>query len=231
MTSEPGQISGQTPSGDGYPTNPSAPISATPSIEMNTTPRTEAEGFKAWMREDLAAGLMTREQADQALREIDGTTLSEMAKDSRNEHERAFDLAHPIAEAHQIRWPNVPEEDATAQRTFRNDINARFIDAGMGADIASHILKLGESFQELSKNWTTEGDHALYARAQTAQLESLFGDQLPQKLELGKQMIRNMEAKRPGLVEYLERTGLGNNGGIILQIINHAERLSKRSKP
>jgi hypothetical protein len=31
------------------------------------------------------------------------------------------------------------------------------------------------------------------------------------------------------LVDLLERTGLGSNSGIILQIVNHAERLAYRN--
>jgi hypothetical protein len=228
-------IEGQTPTagtaGDVNTPAPSGTPIATPAIEMNTAPSTEAQGFIQWVREDWAAGKMTAAEADAALREINGEGLSQISADRRSESERAYDLAHPIAKVHEIRWPHVPEEDAAAQRTFRNDLNSRFVDAKMPADIATHILKCGQTFQELSKNWTSAGDHALYARSQMAQLESLFGDQLPQKLELGRQIIRSLEAKRPGLVEYLETSGIGNNAGIILQIINHAERLSKRSKP
>jgi hypothetical protein len=225
-------IEGQTPSADGHPTNPSGPVapSATPSIEINA-PSAEAEGFKQWVRQDLASGKMTPAEADQALREIDGQGLDQLKADTRSECEREYDRAFPVCREDNIPWPHSPDGESMPEfNAFRSQMNCYFVDAGMTKDTAGYILKEADAFGYRSEKWTPE-EHVLVGRAEIAKLESVLGDRLPQQLLLAKQMVQKLESKRPGLVAMLEETGLGNHSGVILALANHCERLSKRSKP
>jgi hypothetical protein len=143
--------------------------------------------------------------------------------------ERQFDRDFPVAKSHEIQWPHTEEATTPAYNAVRTEVNSRFIDAGMTADTASYIIKEADAFGYRSETWTPE-EHTLYARSEMAKLECVFGDQTAAKIETARKLIQTLEAKRPGLVELLERTGLGNNAAVILQIVNHAERLKARSK-
>jgi hypothetical protein len=198
---------------------------------MNTAPSTEAEGFKEWVRQDLAAGKMTPEQADQALKVIDGQGLDQLKADTRSESERQYDKDFPVCREDNIPWPHSPDGESTPEfNAFRTQINTYFIDAGMTKDTAGYILKEADAFGYRSEKWTPE-EHVLFGRAEIAKLECVLGDQLPQKLQLARQMVQKLESKRPGIVAMLEKTGLGNHSAVVLALANHCERLSKRSKP
>jgi hypothetical protein len=49
------------------------------------------------------------------------------------------------------------------------------------------------------------------------------------RLAMARQFIRELESRSPGVVELLERTGLGNNSRVIARIVCHCERLNYRA--
>jgi hypothetical protein len=228
-------IEGQAPTAGQSSTDVNTPAPVAPattsSIEVNATPSPEALAFVQWIREDLAAGKMTEAQADQALKEVNGQGLDQLTADKRTGSERAYDEAHPVVKAHDIPWPYAPDQENSPEYSaFRNSINGYFVDAGVTKETAAFILKQADAFGHRSEKWD-ENDHVLFGRSEMAKLECVFGDQLPQKLELARQMVQKLEAKRPGLADWLDTTGLGNDAGVILALANHCARLSTRSQP
>jgi hypothetical protein len=179
---------------------------------------------------DYGNKLMDRETADRSLQESIGKRLADFENDKRTPNERQFDKEFPVALPHQIQWPHTEETTTPAYNAVRNEVNSRFIDAGMTADTASFIIKEAEAFGYRSEKWTPE-EHTLYARTEMAKLTCLLGDATQQKITMAQQFIQKLETKRPGLVALLETTGLGSNSGVILQVIHHLDRLNARSKP
>jgi hypothetical protein len=56
----------------------------------------------------------------------------------------------------------------------------------------------------------------------------MLGPAAPQKLALAQQLIRELEAKSPGVANFLEATGAGNAATIVVQVAEHASRLAAR---
>ena len=63
-----------------------------------------------------------------------------------------------------------------------------------------------------------------------AALTAKWGDQTAAKLALAKGMIREAEAKWPGLRNYLNATGLGSDPRLIQQLVARAERRPGRNR-
>jgi hypothetical protein len=209
--------------------NTSTPVAAAPSAAGTNQPLSGEESQMAEMiLSDLAKKLMSPETADVSLQESIGKRLSDFAEDTRTPEERQFDKDFPAAKSHEIQWPHTEEATTPAYNAVRNEVNGRFIDAGMTADTASYIIKEADAFGYRSERWSAE-EFTLYARSEMAKLECLFGTQTAAKIETARKLIQTIEAKRPGLVDLLERTGLGSNSGVILQSVNHAERLAYRN--
>jgi hypothetical protein len=178
----------------------------------------------------MAEGLMSRETADVSLQESIGRRLADFENDKRSPTEIAYDKAYPVCREQDIQWPATEETTTPQYSAFRNSINGYFVDAGVTNETAAFILKQADAFGHRSEKWG-ENDHVLNGRAELAKLQCVFGDQLPQKLELARQMVQKIEAARPGIVAMLEATGLGNDAGVILALANHCARVSTRSQP
>jgi hypothetical protein len=205
------------------------PVAAAPSAAGTNQPLSGEESQMADMiLGHMAEGLMSRETADISLQESIGRRLADFENDKRTPEERQFDKDFPAAKSHDIQWPHTEEATTPAYHALRNEVNSRFIDADMTADTASYIIKEADAFGYCSEKWTLE-EHTLYGRSELAKLTCVFGDQTAAKIETARKLIETLEAKRPGLVDLLERTGLGNNAAVILQIVNHAERLAYRN--
>jgi hypothetical protein len=57
-----------------------------------------------------------------------------------------------------------------------------------------------------------------------------WSDQVPAKLGLSREMIREAVTKRPGLKQYLDATGLGIDPKLIQQLVARAERIPGRNR-
>jgi hypothetical protein len=230
MTSEPGQISGPTPSGDGNPASPSASVDATPAIEMNTAPSTEAEGFKAWVREDLAAGKMTREQADQALRDIDGTTLAEMAKDSRNDAQRFHDSQWPPAAPEAYTFPRYDDPEAITKEMTAGDKMARnWLSTGLfpkeeGSFVAAEVNRVAEEIDKF-----TEAQHELYQRTEMNKLTCIWREDTAKNIAIAADYVRDLDKKTGGTLIPFLNSGIGNSSALTILIYSQAQRLAVRN--
>jgi hypothetical protein len=99
----------------------------------------------------------------------------------------------------------------------------------MTKESAGYILKLADNFGTQSERWTPE-EHVLFGRSEMAKLEALLGNQTGAKIQMAREMVDKVEAANPGFKKFLDDTGLGSHAGLILEVIHHCDRLSKRSK-
>jgi hypothetical protein len=219
-----GQSADATPAPSATPSTPAEPVAGV--AELNR----EQTTMIGWIREDLAAGKMTQEQADEAIREATGQDPKDILSDKRSDSERAYDLAFPKAAASDIPWPHTEETTTPQYDSFRNQVNGYMVDAGLTKDSAGYILKLADNFGYQSERWSDE-DHVVFGRAEMARLTALWGSQTDARVNMARQMVDKLETARPGLKALLIESGLGNHAGLILELAQHCERLSKRSKP
>ncbi|MCA3247875.1 MAG: hypothetical protein ING19_01460 [Azospirillum sp.] len=94
-------------------------------------------------------------------------------------------------------------------------------------EIGSHIAKEAARVAGLVKSMTPE-TRELWAQGQKESVEKMLGPAAPKKLALAQQLIRELEAKNPGVVNFLEATGAGNSAAIVVQVAEHAARLAAR---
>ena len=85
------------------------------------------------------------------------------------------------------------------------------------------MAKNGAQWQQM-----TAPQRELHGRQAQAQIERLFGDKASERIALARQMIHELEAKKPGLIRYLEETGAGNSVALIANLALHGERLKAR---
>jgi hypothetical protein len=117
----------------------------------------------------------------------------------------------------------VPDDlRANLQEGEAQQITSAFIEADVGRTMANDLLRQGIEASrrgplsnDAVERWNAEGMAALTAK---------WGDQTAAKLALAKDMIREAEAKWPGLRNYLNAIGLGNDPKLIQQLVARAER-------
>jgi hypothetical protein len=123
----------------------------------------------------------------------------------------------------------VPDDLAgNLQEGEAQQITSAFIEAGVGRTMANDLLRQGI---EASRRGPLS-DHQIQQRntAGMAALTAKWGDRTGEKLELAKGMIREAEAKWPGLRNYLNATGLGSDPKLIQQLVARAERRPGRGR-
>ena len=101
-------------------------------------------------------------------------------------------------------------------------IGQALIAAGLGNTTAASFMKMGV---EASRKGPLS-DQQIQQRnaAGLAELRERWGDQVPAKLAVAKDMIRQAEAKWPGLKNYLDATGLGSDPKLIQELVARSER-------
>jgi hypothetical protein len=73
-------------------------------------------------------------------------------------------------------------------------------------------------------------ERQVFAVVERAKIDKLFGDQAQSKINLARRLVTEVEAKRPGIFAFLERSGAGNSAAVVAMLANHAERLSRRTR-
>jgi hypothetical protein len=160
----------------------------------------------------VADGTLTREQADEALR--NGDSAPEAAEPDVV-LPAAYDLPPIVDEAGEFSAEGLQQVDGWLR-------TAQF-EAGSGAAIAHEVAKCNARFATMS-----DVDKELDARAGRERLGKLWGAATEQNLQLVGQLLRELEQKSPGLVELLERTGAGNSPLLLVQLHHRAQALARR---
>ncbi|MFZ5791865.1 MAG: hypothetical protein ACOY3L_14330 [Pseudomonadota bacterium] len=174
-------------------------------------------------------GRLTREQAD-AMLKADGVQSAEQPAAGDG-------LLPPVSEqelaqrASQYQMPQIADDSGGYGKQAQEfDTTARtwLAAAGFDPDIGSSLAK---RIGEVSDAWLKMDDNAreLSRRSSEAMLQRTWGADCARNLALAQQFVRDLEAKRPGIIEFLEASGAGNDPTTINLIFGQARaHLHKR---
>jgi len=188
----------------------------------------QIQQLAAWAVED---GQLTREQANAMLAADGGEPLIDAPPIGSVAAE--IDAAFPPAKPMEFEIPSFAPDDAPLTPEMiefdgraRGWLSTAGFTAGIGSAIAKEIAQVADAWEKMNPT-----ERELWDRGEQAKLDGMWGDQKPAKMELARQLIRELEAKSPGVVELLETTGAGNSAMVAAQLALHAERLAaKRAK-
>lgn len=113
-------------------------------------------------------------------------------------------------------------EFAQADGLFRGWLTDLRLDGNAGSSFASLV-------EERAKHWAGLPRWDEARDATEAQLRGIYGTQYEQKVALANQLVGELEAKRPGLVAFLEHSGLQNDALVIYRLVSIAEDLERAS--
>lgn len=178
----------------------------------------------AIIRRDLQhfanSGEMTREQANADLQRLGMDPLPPVAEQPTND-----DPLPPATSPGAYRLPRLGEsiENHAATRALAFAMHDAQLPASVGSSISAQIEATARTFAKLS-----EVDRVIYTNKSRDALARTWGDAAPAKIAAAQKLVREMDAKRPGIVELLERTGAGSNPLVVSMLADAAARLSAR---
>ena len=207
------------------PTPTPAPAATEP---QRSQPFTVAQ-LRTLAQDAVARGFKTREEAEAALKAdgvpdgLDGPAVNPAAAE--------IDAAFPPAKASEYQMPKLEDENgkySPAMQQADQEIRSWLVDAKIPAGIGTEILQTAAAF---SPKWAamTQTDRTAHDQAEHGKLQRLWGADYPRKLDLARQLVRELEAKSPGkVIAVLDATGASANAMVIMHLADSAERLLRR---
>jgi hypothetical protein len=118
-------------------------------------------------------------------------------------------------------------EYGTEVQAFDQQARGWLAEARFPRELGSSIAKAAQG--EALKLETMDGTgRELWAREQRVMLQRLWGNKFEAKQAVARQLVQELEAKSPGLVRFLEETGLTNSATLAAQLALQGERLAAR---
>lgn len=188
----------------------------------------EAARMVEWTKNDLLAGKISQAQADEIYREL-GATAEQLAPDTRSPEVKALDAQFTPAkpEDYTIQYGIGQVTLTEPQKQF--DANARAwlsgseFDRSLGNSLVTTIGRVGEQTRHMTPEQLEN-----YGATEFEKLRGVYGPKLEEKLNRAGQMIREIEAKRPGLQALLKSRGIGDNAMVASMLIQQSERYFAR---
>lgn len=210
------------------PTAP-APAAATPLASSPQGPQaelSEAEATKMseWVKQDVAAGRLTPEQATKMFNEL-GRSPEQREPDLRSDEQKQLDQHFPAAKPEEflIRYGGPGKDVVMTPELKQFDTTARawMSGAGLPREFGNSLVNAIAKTAQHTKDMTPD-QLERYGYAEFAKLEQAFGATLEEKLQSAAVMIHDLDLKQPGLKNLLKSRGLGDNALIASMLIGHA---------
>jgi hypothetical protein len=211
------------------PTAPAVPPASivTPLVEPHTkasVSTAEAAIIQGWIKDDLAKGKLTPEQAAKAFDDMN-TPLDQRGPDTRSDEEKMLDKQFPPAkpEDYIIRYGDPGQELKMTPELHAFDQSARTWLSGagfprdVGNSLVSAIAKVAQQTQRM-----TPDQLETYGSAEFAKLERAHGAALEERLQTAGRMVHELDLKTPGLKNLLKSKGIGDSAMVANILINHA---------
>jgi hypothetical protein len=208
-------------------TTTAAPAAAEPAEQPISR---EAQTMFAWIDADVQAGRFSAEEGAKMKAEaIGGSVPAPTAADPIAEHLTAEGFAP--AQAKDFHLPPMLKDGESftpelqqADATMRGWLEGAMFTREIGSSLAAEVEKVART-QMNADDATRE----IYARGQRAALERVWGpEKTAERIALAQKLVRELDAKQPGLIRFMNDTGAGNCAFVIAQIALHAERLAGR---
>jgi hypothetical protein len=172
---------------------------------------------------------MTREQAVAELAK-DGiiAPAAPEAPDAVDAYLQSIGL--PPAKPSEYVLPPLGQSSAAETAQVDSMVRGWFATAKLPAGVGNYIAAEADRF---AAAWArmSPAERELAERTSTAQLQRVLGDRYEEALSRARDLIHEVDAKHGGkLIPYLERSGVLNHTGIVMQIVMHADRLASRPR-
>ena len=200
----------------------------TPQVEPHTkagVSESEAEQMMDWLRQDLAQGRISPEQAQKAFDQLNATA-EQRQLDTRTDEEKMLDKQFPPAKDsdYTIRYgepggqePTMTPELKQFDTTARTWMSGAGMPRELGDSLVTQISRVTQQTQRMSPDQLES-----YGYAEFAKLEKAFGPTLEEKLHSAALMIHDLDLKQPGLKNLLRSKGIGDNALVASMLIQHA---------
>ena len=202
----------------------------TPAAAENT-PHPQAVAWKDYADGDLKEGRITAEQHAGIMADLGFSpeAPAAAAPDPVAEHLTAIGFA-PAKESELRIRQHIAGPDVTMtaeQRADESTITGWLTESRLPAKIANALV---DTVAKGAKTWAQmdEGQRELSAESARAHLSKMWGDKAGERIALAQALVREIDAKKPGLIQYLDATGGGNSVSLIAHLALHAERLKAR---
>ena len=137
--------------------------------------------------------------------------------------EEPVEPALPPAQGHEfdvgnLRDDGLPytEADTQADAAIRGWLADAELPKGTGNFIAAEARKLVPQLQAM-----TDSQRDLFQQQERVKLERIWGDGYNTNMNAARQLVQEIERKRPGIVNFLERSGLGDSSVVIGLLASH----------
>ena len=182
-----------------------------------------------WVKEDLARGKVTPEQAATCFAELN-TPLELREQDKRTPDQIEFDRLFPVPKSgdYTIRYGLCDHEEMSADlKQFDSSARTWLSEAQFPREIGNSLVN---SIDRVTRETAhlSEPELELYGRTEYAKLERLYGDTLAERLQRAGAMVQELEKKQPRLNALLRSQALGDNALIASLLIQQSERYFAR---
>lgn len=198
--------------------------SAAPGVNTVATPDFNAEQLVAMGDQLVNQGALTREEANAALK-VDGVEPPAVLSPEEIEYDRLFPRAKNPNEYEMPRIEGAdPKTTIAVDKLARGWLHTAGFDRERGSTLLKEINRAAEQFAKLS-----EPQRELFQKAERLKLERLYGDKTAEKIRDAGQLIKELEAKAPGIVDIMN-AGPGDSAMVISLVAAQASILGNRPK-
>ena len=208
-------------------TPPATPAPLTPDTPGRSPSLTDvqAASVTTWIKEDLAQGKITPEQAAKAFDEINAPV--EARADTRSDEVKDLDTAFPPAPTPAEYTINYGRDLTPGDKQFdtaaRTWLHAAEFPAHLGTTLAKTIDDVTRTTAGMSEDQLAD-----YGHRELVKLQHLYGDTLEARLNAAGRMVNEIEAKQPGLKQLLKSRGIGDAARVAVLLMDQAERYGRR---
>lgn len=175
----------------------------------------------------VQAGKLTQEQANAELAAA-GAPLPAAPAAPLSAAAAEIDAAYPPARPQDFKAPYFGDEFTPEIQQRDVYIRGVLAEARLPAGIGNAVYAEIARFEKLTASMTP-AERELQKRSEEFKFDRLHGPRAGVMKLAARRLVRDLEAKRPGLVALLEQSGAGNSVAIGSYLAQHSERLAKRN--
>jgi hypothetical protein len=143
--------------------------------------------------------------------------------------EEAVEPALPPAQGHEYDLGDMAdgqpytEAHKEADGAIRGWLTEAQLPKGAGNFIINEANELAPKLQAM-----TDAERGIFQASERVKLQAIWKGDFSKNLKAARQLVQQIESKKPGLIDFLERSGLGDSSSMILQL-HHASQ-NRRKK-
>lgn len=175
----------------------------------------------------LDDGLITREQFDEARAsgEIPRANTGALSPEI---HAYLAEQGQPPAKSiteYQMPFDGDGPHAAEADKWAREILLAGGFSPSNGSALASEIERAGAATERM-----TPVAREIWAREQHELVTKVLGANAAERIALARQLVSEIDARRPGLKRLLDHSGIGNSANVVYLFVQQAEMLARREQ-